>query len=298
MHNLPLQRRLEPIFESLSPEVVEHFTGVGSPIPEAIGGRRVLDLGCGTGRDVFLCASLAGPRGFVLGLDTETESLAIARRNVEGTMERFGHTEPNVAFRKGSIERLRDAEVADEDFEVVISNRAFSLVHDKPAALREVFRVLKTGGEFHFSDIFADRRMSGSTNLCGAGVGAEVVYEGDFVRMAARAGFHDPRVVARNRLEVGDPGYGRCYAVTFRLFKLPELETPDEDYGQAAVYKGTVDGCPFHFALDEKNLFETGRARRVGGNTAMLLEKSRFAPHFEIIGNRERHFGPFIPSKV
>jgi hypothetical protein len=38
-------RRLAEILEKIPREVVERFSGCGSPIPEAIEGRRVLDLG-------------------------------------------------------------------------------------------------------------------------------------------------------------------------------------------------------------------------------------------------------------
>ena len=284
------QRRMEKIMKELAPEVVDHFSGCGSPVPECITARRVLDLGCGTGRDVYICAAIAGPGGFVLGLDTEMESLAIARRNVESTMERFGHREPNVAFRKGSIERLRDAEINEEDFDVVISNRAFNMVGDRLRGLKEIFRVLKPGGEFHFSDLFCDRRIEPGVELPGHG-GA--MYVGDFLRLAAKAGFPDPRVLARSRVHVGEPHHAIFHALTLRLFKLPEMEFPEEDYGQAATYLGTIDGCPHRFALDEENLFETGRALTIGGNTALMIERSRFSPHFSICGERTHHFGPF-----
>lgn len=287
--NLPV-RRIEKILNELAPEVVDHFSGCGSPIPECIVGKRVIDMGCGTGRDVFLCAALAGPAGFVMGLDTELEALEIARRNIEKTMERLGHEEPNVAFRKGSIEMLRDAGVYDEDFDVVISNRAFNMVADKMRALREIYRVLKPGGEFHFSDIFSDRRHRPEDS--GFTPGA-TMYEGDFLRLAAKAGFIEPRVLARRRVRLGDPDHAVHHAVTFRLFKIPEMEAPEEDYGQAATYLGTVDGCVHRFALDEGNLFETGRAALVGGNTALIILQSRFAPHFSMREDRKRHFGRF-----
>lgn len=287
-------RRLEKIIASLAPEVVHHFTGCGSPIPECIEGKRVLDLGCGTGRDVYICAALAGPQGFVLGLDTEVDSLAIARRNVEPTMELFGHVEPNVAFRKGSIERLRDAEVADEDYDVVISNSAFSLVSDKPKALKEIFRVLKPGGEFYFSDIFSDRRL-GAHHFEAEARESHALYEGDVLRLARKSGFPDPRVLARQRLESAAPEHASFYAETLRLFKLPELEYPEEDYGQAALYLGTIEGCRHRFALDGENLFETGRALPIGANTAAIIANSRFSPHFKLLGDRKHHFGPFKP---
>lgn len=289
----PPERRIERIMHELAPEVVDHFTGCGSPVPECITGRRIIDLGCGTGRDVYVCAALAGPGGFVMGVDMEVDSLAIARRNVESTMERFGHKEPNVAFRKGSIEKLRDAEIADEDYDVVISNRAFSMVADKVRALKEILRILKPGGEFHFSDVFCDRRLRTETM---EETGGSAMYEGDFLRLAVKAGFQAPRVLARTRLNAGEPHHAVYHAVTYRLFKIPEMETPEENYGQSATYLGTIDGCPHRFALDGENLFETGRACLIGGNTSLILEKSRLAGHFEVTGNRNIHFGPFHPG--
>ncbi len=296
-------RRLREILARIPREVVERFTGCGSPIPEAIRGCRVLDLGCGTGRDVFLCAALAGPEGFVMGLDRDEGHLAVARRHVEATMEAFGHPEPNVAFRQGNIENLEAAGIEDEGFDVVISNRALNLVRDKLRVLREVYRVLKPGGEFYFADVYTDRRLPADVvsdpevvreQLGGA------LYVGDFVRKARRAGFTDPRIVARHPLRLADPdlqarlGGVVFWAVTFRLFKIRDLEDGEEDYGQAARYLGTIPGCAHHFVLDADNRFETGRAVRVGGNTARILEVTRFAPHFEVLGDRSRHFGAFM----
>lgn len=300
-------RRVAQILETLPAEVVECFSGCGSPIPEAIRGRRLLDLGCGTGRDAFVCASLAGPDGFVMGLDREPELLAVARRNVEEAMVRFGHSEPNVAFRQGLIEDLAAAELEDEGFDVVISNRALNLVPRKLSVLQEVYRVLKPGGEFYFADVYTDRRLPAEIGndpevlreqLGGA------LYVGDLVRKARRAGFADPRIVQRRPLTLADPdlharlGGVVFWTVTFRLFKIPDLEDGEEDYGQAARYMGTIPGCAHHFCLDAESCFETGRTLRVGGNTDRILRTSRFAPHFELLGDRRRHFGPFARSKI
>ncbi len=122
---------------------------------------------------------------------------------------------------------------------------------------------------------------------------------GDFVRLARRAGFADPRIVERSPLGLADPdlearlGGVVFWTVTFRLFKVRGLEEGEEDYGQAARYLGTIPGCHHHFRLDAENPFETGRTVRIGGNTARILRASRLAPHFQVVGDDAAHFGPF-----
>lgn len=297
-----LPRRFREIMDLIPSEVADRFSGCGSPIPEAIVGKRILDLGCGTGRDVFLCAALSGPRGFVMGLDRQESLLNIARNHAESMRERLGYEEPNTAFREGLIEKLEDAGLDDESFDVVISNRALNLVPEKLQVLREVHRVLKPGGEFYFADVYADRRLPEDVAADPEVVGEQLggaLYVGDFVRMARKAGFADPRIVARDPLNLADPdlhsrlGGVIFWTVNFRLFKNPTLEDGEEDYGQSALYLGTIPGCAHHFILDAENHFETGRAERIGGNTARIIEASRLAPHFKILGDYSLHFGPF-----
>jgi len=300
-------RRLREILQKIPEDVVEQFSGCGSPIPEAIEGRRILDLGCGTGRDVFLCAALAGPAGFVMGLDREADLLAVARRQVEVAMERFGHPEPNVAFRLGNIENLEHAGLDDEGFDVVISNRALGLVPDKLKVLREVYRVLRPGGEFYFADVYSDRRPPETVAIDPEVVREQLggaLYVGDFLRLARRAGFADPRIVERSPLHLADSdlqsriGGAVFWAVTFRLFKVWDLEDGEEDYGQAALYGGSIPGCAHHFRLDAENHFEAGRARRVGGNTARILAASRLRHHFRLLGDQSLHFGHFVRPSI
>ena len=93
-------------------------------------------------------------------------------------------------------------------------------------------------------------------------------------------------------------GSARFVSRTYRLFKVSELEDNCEDYGQSAVYKGTLEHNADLFILDDHHYFEKGRAERVCGNTADMLNLSRFSPHFEIIGDKEKHFGAFTCSET
>jgi hypothetical protein len=77
----------------------------------------------------------------------------------------------------------------------------------------------------------------------------------------------------------------------YRLFKLPVLDAGCEDYGQAVIYKGTIANHPKAFALDEEHIIETGKVFPVCGNTGAMLTQTRFAPHFDLIGDGKTHFG-------
>ena len=78
-----------------------------------------------------------------------------------------------------------------------------------------------------------------------------------------------------------------------RLWPVVALEPACEDYGQAVIYKGTVDHHPHSFVLDDHHVIETGKVFPVCGNTWLMLAESRFADHFEFIGNFDSHFGIF-----
>ncbi|MBI3122039.1 MAG: methyltransferase domain-containing protein [candidate division NC10 bacterium] len=124
----------------------ERFVGVGNPF--ALGpihlGEAVLDLGCGAGLDALLAAQLVGPAGRVAGIDLSPEMLAVA----EAGRAEAGF--PQVEFREASAEALP---FPDASFDAALSNGVLNLIPDKPAALREIFRVLRPGGRLQACDI-------------------------------------------------------------------------------------------------------------------------------------------------
>jgi ubiquinone/menaquinone biosynthesis C-methylase UbiE len=279
-------------------EVNERFYGCGSPIPAAIEGATVLDLGCGTGRDAFLVSRLAGPRGRVIGLDMTAPQLEVARRGQVAHREASGLD--NLDFRAGVIEDLAAAGIADASVDVVISNCVLNLSSDKSRVLAEIFRVLKPGGELLFADVYADRRIPPELlqdpvlrGECLSGA----LYPEDFRRMLERLGCADHRVLARSPVPLLDPGIEarigmvRFESLTVRAFKLG-LEDRCEDYGQSATYLGDIPHHPHRFVLDDHHVLETGRPLAVCGNTASMLAGTRYAPHFEVTARRA-HFGLF-----
>ncbi len=109
------------------------------------------------------------------------------------------------------------------------------------------------------------------------------MYVEDFRRAMARAGFADVRYTSVCGIEIGDAhiremvGEAGFESRTVRAFKVDGLEDICEDYGQTAIYKGTIPGCPDHFDLDMSHRFGTNDPKRVCGNTASMLADTRYA---------------------
>lgn len=293
---------IKSIVSEIEDDVLTKFYGCGSPIPLALHGATVLDLGCGTGRDVYIASKLVGPDGLVVGLDMTEEQLAVARDATVPQMRRFGFARANVDFRHGFIEDLKQAGVQDNTVDVVISNCVINLSPDKERVFREIFRVLKPGGEIYFADVFADRRIpeavASNRVLYGECLGG-ALYAEDFRRLMAEVGFVDHREVSSVPISVDDTALAEVVgnvsftSRTVRAFKLGSLEDRCEDYGQVAYYRGSIPHAPHAFQLDDHHLFERDRPVLVCGNTAAMLEETRFAPHFLVVGDRTSHFGLF-----
>jgi len=291
---------LRPLLAKIHPEVLERYYGCGLVAPPLLAGCRVLDLGSGSGRDVYALAQLVGGAGAVVGVDMTDEQLAVAERHRAYHAEAFGFD--NVRFLHGYIERLDELDLAPGSFDVIVSNCVVNLSPDKEAVLAGVHRLLKPGGEFYFSDVYADRRVPDAVKndpvLYGECLGG-ALYWNDFIGIARRAGFADPRLVEDRPLLITDPELAprtagvRFHSATYRLFRIDGLETDCEDYGQAVVYRGTLAEHAHEFVLDRHHRIETGRVFPVCGNTWRMLKESRLAPYFDFIGDFSRHYGIF-----
>ncbi|MGH7265719.1 MAG: methyltransferase domain-containing protein [Candidatus Rokuibacteriota bacterium] len=98
-------------------------------------GERVLDVACGTGVVARLAAQRVGTGGSVAGLDVNPGMLAVAR----------SASPPGVSFEwhEASAEAMP---LPDAAFDVVLCQMGLQFVPDRPAALREMRRVLAPGG--------------------------------------------------------------------------------------------------------------------------------------------------------
>ena len=293
---------LKPLLAQLHDEVVSRYYGCGLVAPEQLEGMRILDLGSGSGRDAYLLSALVGEHGEVVGVDMTDEQLAVANRHLDYHRDAFGYANSNVRFLKGYIEELDQLDLQDGYFDIVISNCVINLSTDKAKVISDVKRLLKPGGEFFFSDVYADRRiptaLANDPVLYGECLSG-ALYWNDFINLSKRCGFADPRLVESRPLTIENPtiektlGNIRFYSATYRLFNIDALEPACEDYGQAVIYKGTLANNPGTFILDDHHAIQTGKVFPVCGNTWLMLEKSRFTEHFTFIGNVDVHYGIF-----
>ncbi|WP_435660988.1 methyltransferase domain-containing protein [Leisingera caerulea] len=293
---------VKAVLSKIHDEVLTRYYGCGLIAPEALEGARILDLGCGAGRDVYALSALVGEHGKVVGVDMTPAQLEVARRHQDYHAEAFGYAKPNVEFHHGYIEKLEELDLEPGSFDIIVSNCVINLATDKGAVLRGAHHLLKEGGEMYFSDVYADRRvpqaMAEDEVLYGECLSG-ALYWNDFLSIAKESGFKDPRMVTSRLLTIENPVLEKrvqplkFLSATYRLFKLPALEPACEDYGQAVIYKGTIEHAPHVFALDDHHIIEAGKVFPVCGNTWMMLQDTRLAPHFEFIGSFETHYGIF-----
>ncbi len=156
-------------------------------------GERVLDVACGTGAVARVAAGRVGEGGRVVGVDVNRAMLRVARARL-----------PELEWRKGSVLALP---FADGEFEVVFCQLGLQFFPDRPAALREMRRVLTRRGRLGASVYSSIERNPAAEALSSAldrhfGEGASrtkrhehsLADRAELAGLLATAGFADVRV--------------------------------------------------------------------------------------------------------
>lgn len=109
--------------------------------------RRILDVGCGTGR---LLAAFADRHdtALLIGVDVSAGMLATARSN---------RASRRIAFCQAAVERLP---FRDGAFDLAVSTVSFRHWTDQRAGLAEIARVLAPGTPFLLAGFFGPRQVS------------------------------------------------------------------------------------------------------------------------------------------
>lgn len=283
----PVPKHIREALQNVHEEVTLRYYGCGLVLPERLENCWILDLGSGSGRDCYALSQLVGEKGHVTGIDMTEGQVEVAKKFVNYHMEKYGFRTPNVTFVLGYIEKLGEAGINTDSYDIVVSNCVVNLVPDKEQVLREVYRVLKPGGELYFSDVYASLDLSQNIRthqlLWGECLGGALYWK-DLAILAQKVGFCPPRLVTASIITIQNKelesvvGDCRFVSATYRLFKLPMTEPMQKC---EVTYNGGIMGHEKELIFDANLTFKAGEVVEVDGLTATILKNSRFAPDFQ-----------------
>ncbi|UJR24994.1 hypothetical protein I4U23_006355 [Adineta vaga] len=286
---------IKDILKKIHPEVVAKYYGCGLVFPPKLEDCRVLDLGSGSGRDVYILSSLVGEQGYVVGVDMTKEQLDVANLYIDYHTKQFGFSKGNVEFRLGKIEQLTDdSELKPNSFDVVVSNCVVNLSPDKKKVLQQVYEMLKPGGEFYFSDVYADQpvpeELRQNKILWGECLSGAIC-ESDLVSGALDAGFTRPILITQQPIGVnnvdlqkllGDIKFTSC---TYRLFKNKSINDSNiynSKLGTLVTYQTPIIHYENEFQFNDSIIFKlNGEAQYLDSDMTKMLFVSRYQNNFK-----------------
>ncbi len=295
-------------------EIIERDYGCGDPSAFVKTGETVLDLGSGGGKICYIASQIVGESGKVIGVDTNTEMLALAEKYRGEMAEKIGYG--NTEFHYGKIQDLKlnlnlvdeylqtnpiktaddffgyesfvaklKAEnplIADDSIDIILSNCVLNLVkpEDKKRMFAEMFRVLKRGGRVAISDIVADEdvpeHLQKNAELW-SGCISGAFREDLFVEAFERAGFYGVEIVKRDEKPWRVVEGIEFRAVTITAYKGKQGACFERN--QAVIYKG-----PWKKVLDDDgHALERGQRVAVCDKTFQIYSKEPYASQMILV---------------
>jgi arsenite methyltransferase len=284
-----LSKRFKTIMGQIHEDILKRSYVGGFYFPEAIEQCKVLDLGSGAGRDVFVLSKLVGETGHVVGVEKTSEKLDVANKYVEYHTKMFGYAVPNVEFKIGDFDDLKGAQIPDNYFDSVVFNGVNNLAEDKKKVLAEAHRVLKSGGEIFFTNICSDREIpekakkdkDASDYLRGA------MYWRDLHSICSEMGVPRPILVMSKLYPIKDEKNEKLaagihfVAATYRIFKIDQKAIEEDGKGSKVIYKGSIVDHDKSFKFAEGLIFPHGIAVHIDSTLTAMLENTRFGQHFD-----------------
>jgi len=197
--------------DNIPQQSVESFAGVGYHFKLAAiqRGDRVLDLGSGSGMDLFIAENKVGFEGSVTGVDMTVEQL---EKSKVLAIQHLIH----VSLVQSYIEQLP---FFHPSFDVIISNGVINLSADKGKVFSEAARVLRKKGRLAISDIVTEKHLPGNIS-CNASLWAACIggamQKDDYFNLIEKSGFIIKEVKVNNQysfLSKGATGASNTYRV-------------------------------------------------------------------------------------
>ena len=310
----------DPQFLKILPaEIIERDYGCGDPSKFVKEGDTVLDLGSGGGKICYIASQIVGETGKVIGVDTNTEMLALANKYRGELAEKIGYG--NTEFRYGKIQDLKldlslvdeylqtnpiktaddffayesfvtkskteKPLIADDSIDVILSNCVLNLVKPelKSQMFAEMFRVLKRGGRVAISDIVSDEdvpeHLQNDAKLW-SGCISGAFREDAFITAFENAGFYGMEIVKRD-----EKPWRVVEGIEFRSVTIVAYKGKQGacwERNQAVIYNG-----PWKKVIDDDgHILERGARMAVCDKTFQIYSKEPYKNQITAIEPIER----------
>ena len=141
---------------------------------------RVLEIGCGTGKNTGFLLSVSGE---VLAVDLSSEMLAMARAKISSANVRFVQADINM-----------DWDFAEGPFDLVTFSLVLEHISDLEPVFKKVYSILKPGGRVYIGELHPFKQYAGSKARFETEDGTKVVtcfnhHVSDFTMLSKKAGF-------------------------------------------------------------------------------------------------------------